>query len=416
MRYDDLQSMYQSSFSKVPFSMNRSFHRSSLSMDSPSSNFEMLVPSMGDSITSGSIAEWVKNEGDYVHVDDVIVVIETDKVSVDVRASNAGKIISVVGEEGDTVDVGAPLCYIDETAEAPAGSETSASSSSSSEAEPSSSSIESASAPPASTPAPAPSPASTPAPASKAPSPPTPAPVVKSSERSETRVKMTRMRQRIAERLKSAQNTCAMLTTFQEVDMTELIEMRKLYKEEFEKKHNIKLGFMSAFVKASAAALEEIPAVNAYIDDETKEIVYRNYCDISVAVSSPTGLVVPVLRNCEAMGFKDVESTIAMYGKKAKEETLALEDMAGGTFTISNGGVFGSLYGTPIINPPQSAILGMHATKLRAVVDPKTGNVVARPMMYLALTYDHRLIDGREAVTFLKSIQAKIEDPKKMLL
>merc|ERR1719375_369249 len=226
MRYDDLQSMYQSSFSKVPFSMNRSFHRSSLSMDSPSSNFEMLVPSMGDSITSGSIAEWVKNEGDYVHVDDVIVVIETDKVSVDVRASNAEKIISVVGEEGDTVDVGAPLCYIDETAEAPATSASASSSSSSSEAEPSSSSIESASAPPASTPAPAPSPASTPAPASKAPSPPTPAPVVKSSERSETRVKMTRMRQRIAERLKSAQNTCAMLTTFQEVDMTELIETR----------------------------------------------------------------------------------------------------------------------------------------------------------------------------------------------
>jgi len=401
--------------SKYSLGLGRSFHKSAFRCEA-NSNFEMLVPSMGDSITSGSIAEWVKNEGDYVHVDDVIVVIETDKVSVDVRASNAGKIISVVGEEGDTVDVGAPLCYIDETAEAPAGSETSASSSSSSEAEPSSSSIESASAPPASTPAPAPSPASTPAPASKAPSPPTPAPVVKSSERSETRVKMTRMRQRIAERLKSAQNTCAMLTTFQEVDMTELIEMRKLYKEEFEKKHNIKLGFMSAFVKASAAALEEIPAVNAYIDDETKEIVYRNYVDISVAVSSPTGLVVPVLRNCEAMGFKDVESTIAMYGKKAKEGTLALEDMAGGTFTISNGGVFGSLFGTPIINPPQSAILGMHATKLRAMVDPKTGAVVARPMMYLALTYDHRLIDGREAVTFLKSIQAKIEDPKKMLL
>jgi len=411
MRYDDLQSMYQSSFSKVPFSMNRSFHRSSMSMDSPSSNFEMLVPSMGDSITSGSIAEWVKNEGDYVHVDDVIVVIETDKVSVDVRASNAGKITSVVGEEGDTVDVGAPLCYIDETAEAPANSasasETSASTDTASSSSPPSESIPS---PPPPTPAPAATKAAPPTPS------PTPSPTVASNSRNETRVKMTRMRQRIAERLKSAQNTCAMLTTFQEVDMTELIEMRKLYKEEFEKKHNIKLGFMSAFVKASAAALEEIPAVNAYIDDETKEIVYRNYCDISVAVSSPTGLVVPVLRNCEAMGFKDVESTIAMYGKKAKEGTLALEDMAGGTFTISNGGVFGSLYGTPIINPPQSAILGMHATKLRAVVDPKTGNVVARPMMYLALTYDHRLIDGREAVTFLKSIQAKIEDPKKMLL
>merc|ERR1719375_2168694 len=221
MRYDDLQSMYQSSFSKVPFSMNRSFHRSSLSMDSPSSNFEMLVPSMGDSITSGSIAEWVKTEGDYVHVDDVIVVIETDKVSVDVRASNAGQIKSVVGEEGDTVDVGAPLCYIDETVEAPAGSNSttkeSASSESISESTPSSTS-EAPVAPVSST---KPTPATT-----KPSSPPTPSPSVKNDSRSETRVKMTRMRQRIAERLKSAQNTCAMLTTFQEVDMYELIEMR----------------------------------------------------------------------------------------------------------------------------------------------------------------------------------------------
>lgn len=228
-------------------------------------------------------------------------------------------------------------------------------------------------------------------------------------------MKMNRMRLRIAERLKSAQNTAAMLTTFQEVDMGNLMELRNAYKEEFEKTHGVKLGFMSAFVKASTAALMELPAVNAFIDDGTKEIVYRNYCDVSVAVASPAGLVVPVLRNAESMSFAGVEKQIAVYGKKAKEGQLALEDMAGGTFTISNGGVFGSLFGTPIINPPQSAILGMHATKMRAVVG-KDGQVVARPMMYLALTYDHRLIDGREAVTFLKSVAAKIEDPRRMVL
>lgn len=225
---------------------------------------------------------------------------------------------------------------------------------------------------------------------------------------------MTRMRTRIAARLKESQNTAAMLTTFQECDMSNLIDLRNKFKDDFEKVHGVKLGFMSAFVKAASAALQEIPAVNAVIDDETQEVVYRNYVDISVAVASPNGLVVPVLRNTEKMNFADVEKTIALYGKKAKENKLAIEDMAGGTFTISNGGVFGSLFGTPIINPPQSAILGMHATKLRPVV--VNGKVEARPMMYLALTYDHRLIDGREAVTFLKSIAQKIEDPSKLLL
>ena len=207
-----------------------------------------------------------------------------------------------------------------------------------------------------------------------------------------------------------------MLTTFQECDMGALMELRTKYKDAFYEKHQVKLGFMSAFVKAATAALMEIPSVNAYIDDTTKEIVYREFVDISVAVASPTGLVVPVLRNTETMSFADVERNIAMYGKKAQDGSLSLDDMAGGTFTISNGGVFGSLMGTPIINPPQSAILGMHATKLRAVVDPTTGQVVARPMMYLALTYDHRLIDGREGVTFLKSIADKVADPAKLLL
>ena len=197
--------------------------------------------------------------------------------------------------------------------------------------------------------------------------------------------------------------------------MGALMELRTAHKDEFEKVHGVKLGFMSAFVAASTKALIEIPAVNAYIDDDAKEIVYRDYCDVSVAVASPNGLVVPVLRNTEAMSFADVEKTIGAFGAKARAGALALEDMAGGTFTISNGGVFGSLMGTPIINPPQSAILGMHATKMRAVV-AKDGSVVARPMMYLALTYDHRMIDGREAVTFLKSVANKIEDPARLLL
>ena len=220
--------------------------------------------------------------------------------------------------------------------------------------------------------------------------------------------------QRVAARLKESQNTAAMLTTFQEVDMGNFMEMRHRHKDEFAKKHGVKLGFMSVFVKACTSALQQVPAINAYIDDETKEIVYRDYCDISVAVASPNGLVVPVLRNTEYMTFADVERSIALFGQKAKDGELSLDDMAGGTFTISNGGVFGSLMGTPIINQPQSAILGMHATKMRAVVDEK-GNVVARPMMYLALTYDHRLIDGREGVTFLKSVADKITDPARLV-
>lgn len=196
--------------------------------------------------------------------------------------------------------------------------------------------------------------------------------------------------------------------------MGNLMGMRKAYKDEFEKIHGVKLGFMSAFVAASTAALREIPAVNAYIDDAAKEIVYRDYVDISVAVASPNGLVVPVLRDTQNMSFADIEKTIAGYGQKARDGSLSLEEMQGGTFTISNGGVFGSLMGTPIINMPQSAILGMHGTKMRAVV--VDGQVVARPMMYLALTYDHRMIDGREAVTFLKSVANKIEDPQRLLL
>jgi len=364
------------------------------------------VPIMGESITTGVISKWNVKTGDYVDADHVVAIIETDKVSVDVRSPNAGTIVETYAQEGDEVSVGNNLFVIAAGGSPPAKAAATP-------------------APKAAAPAAAPKSAA-PAPAAAAPKAAAPKPVAAAVsvsapkvagivDRSETRVKMTRMRQRIAQRLKEAQNTAAMLTTFQEVDMTNLIAMRNKHKEAFEKVHGVKMGFMSAFVRAATVALQEIPAVNGVIDDNTNEIIYRNYVDISVAVSSPTGLVVPVLRNTENMNFADVEKTIAMYGKKAKEGSLALEDMTGGTFTISNGGVFGSLMGTPIINPPQSAILGMHATKLRPVVTADN-KIEARPMMYLALTYDHRLIDGREAVTFLVSIKNKIEDPSRILL
>jgi 2-oxoglutarate dehydrogenase E2 component (dihydrolipoamide succinyltransferase) len=220
------------------------------------------------------------------------------------------------------------------------------------------------------------------------------------------------MRTRISQRLKESQNTAAMLTTFQECDMSALFEMREKYKEQFEKAHGAKLGFMSPFIKAAAMALQEQPIINAVIDGG--DIVYRDYVDISVAVASPRGLVVPVLRNVEAQSLAKIEQNLADLAKRARADQIALEEMAGGTFTISNGGVFGSMMGTPIINPPQSAILGMHATKQRAVV--VNGKIEVRPVMYLALTYDHRLIDGREAVTYLVSLRDKIEDPRRMLL
>jgi len=394
----------------------RSFFKASLPM-MPVKIVE--VPTMGDSITEGTVVDLPVAPGDYVQADDVVVVLETDKVSVDVRAPEAGAIVEILGEVDDVVEVGSPLFRMDTDA-VPSEADIAPASVLEPEAPTPSEPVVAQAAP---TPAPS---ASPPTPAPAAPVTPPPAPTTGTSapfpsataflgQRTERRTKMSRMRQRVAARLKDAQNTAAMLTTFQEVDMGNLMDTRKKYKDGFQEKHGVKLGFMSAFVKASTAALKELPAVNAYIDEETKEIVYREYCDISVAVASPGGLVVPVLRNTETMSFADVERSIALYGQKARDGTLALDDMAGGTFTISNGGVFGSLMGTPIINPPQSAILGMHATKMRAVVNEK-GEVVARPMMYLALTYDHRLIDGREGVTFLKSIAEKIADPSRLLL
>jgi 2-oxoglutarate dehydrogenase E2 component (dihydrolipoamide succinyltransferase) len=230
--------------------------------------------------------------------------------------------------------------------------------------------------------------------------------------RGQERVKMTRLRQTVARRLKEAQETAALLTTFNDVDMTAVIEARARYRDLFEKKHGVRLGFMGFFVKAACMALRDIPGVNAQIEGD--EIVYNDFCDISVAVSAPSGLVVPVIRNAEAMGIAQIEKSIAEFGKRAKDGSLSMADMAGGTFTISNGGVFGSLMSTPIINPPQSAVLGLHRIEERPVV--KDGQIVARPMMYLALSYDHRLVDGREAVTFLVALKNAIEDPTRLLI
>ena len=379
---------------------------------------------MGDSITEGTIVDLPVAIGDYVNTDDVVVVLETDKVSVDVRAPFGGALTEILGEVDDVVEVGSPLFRIDTAADAPEASQGGPGPAEvSSEIEEAKPAESTAPPPPKEASAPPPPPPKkeepkTAAPPKKASAPSGPTPPstqVTLGARQERRTKMSRMRQRVAARLKDAQNTAAMLTTFQECDMGALMELRNRHKDKFFEKHGVKLGFMSAFVIAATAALQEIPAVNAYIDDSTQEIVYRDYVDVSIAVASPTGLVVPVLRNTEIMSFADVERNIAMYANKAKEGTLSLDDMAGGTFTVSNGGVFGSLMGTPIINPPQSAILGMHATKMRPTVNEK-GEIVARPMMYLALTYDHRLIDGREGVTFLKSIADKISDPTKLLL
>ncbi|KAL3657138.1 hypothetical protein V7S43_017932 [Phytophthora oleae] len=354
------------------------------------------VPSMGDSISEGTVVEWIKKTGDYVAEDEVVVVLETDKVSVDVRAPKAGTITGTLADVDQTVEIGVPLFSMVLGGEAPA-------------AAPAASAPTPAAQAPASTPAPAaPTPVATPEPVAGA------NPLLATPDRASRREKMSRMRLRTAERLKESQNTAASLTTFQEVDMSKLMGLRKQYKDAFEAKHGVKLGFMSAFVKASASALLEVPGVNAMIDDEHQEIVYRDYVDMSVAVSTPKGLVTPVLKNTESMSFADVEKGLAELAARARDGKLTLEEMTGGNFTISNGGVFGSLMGTPIINLPQSGILGMHGTKLRPVV--VDGQVVARPMMYLALTYDHRLIDGREGVTCLKAIADKIENPERLLL
>ena len=351
---------------------------------------DIEVPQMGDSITEGAVAALTKSPGDAVEADEVVAQIETDKVTIDVRAPAAGVLDAYKVGEGDTVTVGQALAtFTPGGAGAPAKRQR---------------------RPPLRRLRPPRPPPRPPRGARRGALAPPPAPAL--GERRETRVKMTRLRLRVSERLKSAQNTYAMLTTFNEIDMSGLMSMRSQFKDAFLETHGAKLGFMSCFVKASARALKAVPAVNAIIDGD--EIVYREFYDVSIAVSAPKGLVVPVLRDVDRLSFAGVEGAIASYGKKAKDGTLAIDEMTGGTFTISNGGVFGSLNGTPIINPPQSAILGMHSIVNRPVV--VNGEIVIRPMMNVALTYDHRLVDGREAVTFLKTIKEAVEDPRRLLL
>ncbi|MEE8332302.1 MAG: 2-oxoglutarate dehydrogenase complex dihydrolipoyllysine-residue succinyltransferase [Alphaproteobacteria bacterium] len=401
---------------------------------------EIKVPQLGESVTEATVAKWFKAVGDAVERDEAICELETDKVTLEVPAAEAGTLTEIVAGEGDEVAVGAVLGIIGEgngavatKAPAPAAKET---------------------APPAKADEPAApktpdtlSPsvrrlvdehgldpsritssgkggrltkadvlahmktAEAPAPAEPAPAPTATRPASEPA-RGEERVRMTRLRKRIAERLKEAQNTAAMLTTFNEVDMTAVMEARERYRDRFEKKHGVRLGFMSFFAKACTMALKEIPAVNAVIDGD--EIVYRHYVDLGVAVGTEQGLVVPVLRDADAKSFADIEKEIGRLGRAARDGTLGIEALTGGTFTITNGGVYGSLLSTPILNPPQSGILGMHKIEKRPVA---IGDAVeVRPMMYLALSYDHRIVDGSEAVTFLVRVKECIEDPERILL
>ncbi|CAK8673622.1 dihydrolipoyllysine-residue succinyltransferase component of 2-oxoglutarate dehydrogenase complex, mitochondrial-like [Clavelina lepadiformis] len=397
------------------FSIKKWFHLSACTWDSVTVN----CPAFAESISEGDV-RWEKAVGDSVEEDETVAEIETDKTSIPIPAPSAGVIESLLVDDGTTVTPGTALFKIQTDGLVSAKTDAPAE--------------EKAALPPA--PEPTPVVEAKPTPIPDTPPPPTPiatqpiattkvsdikiSPVpstpnaVTPGTRSEHRVKMNRMRLRIAQRLKDSQNTAAMLTTFNEVDMLNIMELRNKYKEAFLKKHGVKLSFMSAFIKASAYALQDQPAVNAVIDDEKKEIVYRDYVDVSVAVSTSKGLVVPVIRNCENMNYLDIEQEMTNLATKARNNELTVEDMDGGTFTISNGGVFGSLMGTPIINPPQSAILGMHGIFDRPVA--VKGEVKIRPMMYIALTYDHRLVDGREAVTFLKKIKEAVEDPAVLLL
>ncbi|MFN5086523.1 MAG: 2-oxoglutarate dehydrogenase complex dihydrolipoyllysine-residue succinyltransferase [Novosphingobium sp.] len=401
---------------------------------------EVKVPTLGESVAEATIGEWLKQPGEAVALDEPIASLETDKVAVEVPSPVAGVMGQHLAKVGDNVAVGAVIATVEdgvaaagaapiaERTEAPVPpASDSAAPKDASEAAVLSPAVRRAvlehgvdptaikgtgkdgrltkedvlAAAAAKSAAPAPAVAAAPAPAP-----------VASGDRGEDRVKMTRLRQTVARRLKDAQNTAALLTTFNDCDMSAVIEARNTYKDAFEKKHGVRLGFMGFFAKAACLALKDIPAVNARIEGD--EIVYHPYVDISVAVSAPNGLVVPVVRDCQDLSFAGIEKAIGDYGKKAKEGTLTMADMAGGTFTISNGGVFGSLMSTPIINPPQSAVLGLHRIEDRPVV--RDGQIVIRPMMYLALSYDHRLIDGREAVTALKIIKEAIEDPTRILI
>ncbi len=414
---------------------------------------EIKVPTLGESVSEATVAKWLKKEGDSVAADETIVELETDKVTLEVNAPAAGVISRIIAPEGSNVGVGAILGEIgagsaaNDTKNAP-------------KADPI--------APPPSAPVPAVAVQSAPtastsaatdngpaankmmaenninpasiagtgkdgritkgdvlnameagstSPAKQSPPPQTSYPAAPSAPRDtgprEERVKMTRLRQSIAKRLKEAQNTAAMLTTFNEVDMTNVMEMRNDYKDAFEKKYKVKLGFMSFFVKAAVNALKEFPAVNAEIDGD--DIVYKNFYDLGVAVSTPQGLVVPVVKDCDTKNMAQIERDIADMGARAKDGKLTIDEMKGGTFTITNGGIFGSMLSTPILNTPQVAILGMHNIVQRPVVMPN-GEIKARPIMYVAMSYDHRIIDGKEAVSFLVRIKQAIEDPQRLVL
>ena len=426
---------------------------------------EVKVPTLGESVTEATVGEWLKKPGDAVKLDEPVASLETDKVAIEVPAPVAGIMGDYVVELGTTVAVGAVIAMIEDSS-AQAGPEETRPRKEEAAGEAAAAPVPKAStdtpdeeieklpdggdnsvtlspavrravlehgidpsqvkgtgkdgrltkedvlsAAKAKSEAPAPA-ARQDAPPPEAASAPSPSPASSFGERKTERVKMTRLRQTIARRLKGAQEEAALLTTFNDCDMSAVIAAREAYKDTFAKKHGIKLGFMSFFAKAACLALKDVPSANAQIEGD--EIIYHDYVDISVAVSAPNGLVVPVVRNVDAMSFAEIEQAIADFGQKAKNGTLTMEDMKGGTFTISNGGVFGSLMSTPIINPPQSAVLGLHRIEDRPVA--VNGEVVIRPMMYLALSYDHRLIDGREAVTALKIIKEAIEDPMRMLI
>ncbi|KAH1063190.1 hypothetical protein J1N35_028177 [Gossypium stocksii] len=370
---------------------------------------DAVVPFMGESISDGTLATFLKKPGDRVKSDEPIAQIETDKVTIDVVSPQDGVIQEYVAKEGETVEPGTRVAVISKSAEGVAAAAPTEKKSEKAASEPSPAEAVKEDKPKAKVEA---SPAAA---KPKAPSPPpkrtASEPVLPPKER-ERRVPMTRLRKRVATRLKDSQNTFAMLTTFNEVDMTNLMKLRSDYKDAFVEKHGVKLGFMSGFVKATVSALQHQPIVNAVIDGD--DIIYRDYIDISIAVGTSKGLVVPVVRDADKMNFAEIEKTINNLAKKANDGTISIDEMAGGSFTISNGGVYGSLLSTPIINPPQSAILGMHSIVSRPMV--VGGTVVPRPMMYIALTYDHRLIDGREAVFFLRRIKDVVEDPRRLLL
>ncbi len=407
---------------------------------------EIRVPTLGESVTEATVGKWFKSVGDAVAAGDPLVELETDKVTVEVPAEQAGVLARVTAEVGVTVQVGAVLGELGEGTGAPAKPKPAAAKEAPAPApaavkEPGPAvrkiaaeqgvdlaavagtgkdgrvtkgdMIAHLEAAPAAPPAPTPPPAPPAAPATSTVVPlvqPGPRPA-RPPRADEERVKMTRLRRTVADRLKLAQNTAAMLTTFNEADMSRAMAMRERMREEFEKKHGVRLGFMSFFVKACIVALKEIPAVNGEIDGD--EIVYKNHYDIGVAVGAPQGLVVPVLRDADKLSFSEIEKGIGALGQKARDGKLAMADLAGGTFTISNGGIYGSLLSTPILNTPQSGILGMHKIQERPVAIGD--KVEVRPMMYLAFSYDHRIIDGREAVTFLVRVKENIEDPERLL-